>query len=321
MALKKIKNQTGNKPSLLTPNNDFPFSFGLYKFRFDGWLFVGLNLLVPLIALFTIRFTLGFDKTGQLIYIGLNLFCFVLSMVYFLYKDSKLFMKSGLFIFYALQIMNPLIMLTIGGLGLSLIKNDSPWRDVWTMGVQVATEIVIIIWAFRSTLDLKERVKNTFKNDLKKLLAIVAIGTIVIFGASFLYGLATKGTVLGGDSDNQNSLIGKLREPGLGIGVKITTLLLLAIFTIGVAPLAEELAIRHAWYIGCGNRTIAWLTSALFFALIHVSSGDVEHLLNYFIAGFILSTIFNLSKGNVTHSWLTHLSYNAIGYIAVVASL
>jgi membrane protease YdiL (CAAX protease family) len=70
------------------------------------------------------------------------------------------------------------------------------------------------------------------------------LGIIVLTGISLLYSFAVQNTVLGGESENQNSLIKGLKEGGLG--VKVTTLVLLALFTILIAPLMEELAARQA---------------------------------------------------------------------------
>lgn len=76
-------------------DRDVPFAFNLYQFRFSGILFLIVNLVIPTITLFTIRFTFGFGEngsgTGALVNILINLACFIFSMIYFIRKDSELF--------------------------------------------------------------------------------------------------------------------------------------------------------------------------------------------------------------------------------------
>jgi len=74
------------------------------------------------------------------------------------------------------------------------------------------------------------------------------------------------------------------------------------IFTVLIAPLYEELVYRNFFSMGIGNKIGAFFASAMTFALIHVSGGDIEHIVPYLIGGFFLSGIFTLMKGNVTYS-------------------
>jgi hypothetical protein len=74
-------------------------------------------LFIPLILLFTIRFTLGFENIGQIIYLISNFVCLTVSLIYFIRKDIQLFMKSGFFLFYAFQMLLPIVSIIFGGLG------------------------------------------------------------------------------------------------------------------------------------------------------------------------------------------------------------
>jgi len=79
-------------------------------------------------------------------------------------------------------------------------------------------------------------------------------------------------------------------------------LILNVMFTVLIAPLYEELVYRNFFSMGMGNKAAALVGSAITFALIHVSSGDMEHIVPYLIGSFFLSGIFTLMKGNVTYS-------------------
>lgn len=86
-----------------------------------------------------------------------------------------------------------------------------------------------------------------------------------------------------------------------------------------VAPLAEELACRHAWFIGSGSRYAAFFTAPIYFGYLHVQSGDVEHILTYVISGFVLTTIFNYNRGNVVYSWVVHAGFNFLVFALLLA--
>jgi hypothetical protein len=78
--------------------------------------------------------------------------------------------------------------------------------------------------------------------------------------------------------------------------------ILLFIYTVLVAPLYEELLYRHLYYLGSGKRIIGFFFSAFVFAMMHVQSGDLEHIFPYLIGGFGFSLVFNISRGNITYS-------------------
>ncbi|ATZ19003.1 CAAX amino terminal membrane bound protease [Williamsoniiplasma somnilux] len=306
-------------------NKNFEFLFKVYNPKTDGIIFLLTALIIPFTSLLIFRFAAGMgytdpgSQTDSYLTMGhmlVTLVSAIAGLIIFLQRDSKLFIKSGLIIFYLFEIV-PVLSALIGSFILSLIYGtdvkDSAVANIIGLWFQIIGEIFIIIWAIQKTTDLKERIISTFKNDWKRLLLITIIGIITIVGICiFLWNVLFTTE----KSNNQNQLESLLKSPNLAIRVSYT--LTLFVLTVLIAPLAEELTSRHAWYVGTGNRTVGWLTSALFFGMIHVSSGDIQNIGNYLIAGLILSSIFNISRGNVTYSWLVHAGYNLIALILIL---
>lgn len=309
----------------------YAFLFKIYNQKTDGIIFLITSLGIPLIALFLFRFvgqmgTVGVNPTTngylQMGYMMVSIISAVVGLIIFYLRDAKLLIKSGLIIFYLFQLI-PIGMSLLGSLILAVsFGEQSGTNEIAIMlglWFQIIGEIIVVIYAIFYVTDLKQRIITTFKTDWKRLLMIVTIGTIVMVGICiFAWGAIVKGTIFGQQSNNQDQLEKLLKSSNKLI--QVFYIISLFCLTILVAPITEELATRNAWYVGSGNRITAWLTSALFFAMIHVSTGDLENLLNYFIAGFILSSIFNLTRGNVTYSWLIHGGYNLTTLIIILAT-
>lgn len=298
-------------------DKNMPFAFDLYRFKIDGIVFLVTGLIVPFISLLLFRFVGGMNGSKgsewlPLVNLLIGIICSVVAIVYFYQKDSRLFIKSGLFIFYAFQILPSLVMLIFSPI-VGMVNNNKEILNLVSLWLQILAEVLILAFAMWWVTDLKDRIIMTFKKNWKMVLIVFAVGTIVMVGISLLFGWATKNTPLSGNSENQNSLTDLLNSESLAI--KILAVISLFALTILVAPLVEELAARQAWSIGVANRTIAWITSAIFFGMMHVSMGDVEHILDYFLAGLILSTIFNIGRGNVTYSWVAHAGSNLVALI------
>ncbi|PPE04163.1 CPBP family intramembrane glutamic endopeptidase [Williamsoniiplasma lucivorax] len=308
-------------------NEKYPFYFKLYNPANDGIIFIVTSLLIPLLSLFMFRF-IGGMSTNQIskednallstLHFLVLLVSALIGFIILLTKDRKLFIKSGLFIFYGFQLFVPLLGLVFGNFT-NLLNVNQDWNQIIFLWLQIIAELIVIIFAFKWTIDLKEKIISTFKKDWLKLLIITIIVTGLLIGiGSFLYNYLVQGTPLGGTSANQDELVKLIHHDD--VAIRVIYCISLFVLTILMAPLLEELASRHAWSVGCGNRTVAWITSALFFGMIHVSSGDVEHILGYILAGCFFATTFNLTRGNVTYTWIVHASNNAIAYMLLFIS-
>ncbi|ATZ16767.1 CAAX amino terminal membrane bound protease [Williamsoniiplasma luminosum] len=302
-------------------NTKYPFYFNLYNYKTNGIIFVITGLILPLISLIMFRFIGGMstpaidEKTNAQLVTYNFLVSFastIIGLVFLLIKDKALFFKSGLFIFYGFQLFVPLIGVLLSTF-VSLINFGSEWKNIIFLWFQIIAEIIVAIVALYWTTDLKTRIISTFKKDWLKILIVILVGIGLMIGIGQLYGFLVKGTALGEDSQNQSELIGLINNENPTI--RITYIISLFVLTILIAPLVEEMAMRHAVYVGCGNRTIALFVSALMFGMIHVNSGDVEHILSYVLSGLVFSTIFSVCRGNVTYTWLTHAGYNAFAFV------
>lgn len=300
------------------PDLEVPFNFKTYQFRREGIYFIGLNLVIPLLILLITSFALN---RGSLAFSTINLVttfvCLTLSFAYLNAKSSQKLIGSGLLIFYT-YILIPNLIAFIFSLIISLTKSDSQWMGVAQIWLQVVSEIIVIWLAFKLTTGLKKRFKLTLKSNWKRLLVILVCGVLVMWGLSTIYNLIFQHTPLAENSNNQNSLVDILEHPQSN-AIKIFYIFTLFIFSVIVAPLAEELACRHAWFIGSGNRYAAFLTAPIYFGYLHVQSGDVEHILTYVISGFVLTAIFNYNRGNVAYSWVVHAGFNFLGFALLLA--
>ncbi|AUF83810.1 CPBP family intramembrane metalloprotease [Mesoplasma syrphidae] len=325
-----------NKVQLPETNVDrqYGFLFKIYNPKTDGIIFIVTILLIPFISLFIFRFAFGMNPAVKDVNAWLpmaNQGVVILSALiggYVLYnRNTKLFVKTGLLTFYTFLLI-PFIVAMIGMMIISVIPtfvnvNEegtsqlNNWGTLLVTWFQIIGELVVIWIAFKSTTDLKSRVLETFKKNWRLLSITVAIGILIMVGIC-IFGYAAFASQIGlEESENQNTITGPLKDANSTFkGIYIFTLI---IFTVLAAPIAEELACRHAIFVGVGNRGIAIFISAFYFGIMHVSNGDIENLLNYLIAGFILAITFSISRGNVTYTWLVHMGYNFTALMLIVA--
>ncbi|WP_026389575.1 CPBP family intramembrane glutamic endopeptidase [[Acholeplasma] multilocale] len=307
------------------------FLFNVYNPKIEGAIFISTILIIPFISLLIFRFAFGMGKDGAEWLALLNQGIWIISGVvggFILYtRQPRLFMKSGLFIFYAFLII-PFISVLIGSMIIGMIPSLSYEDDngvkkltetatIVSTWFQILGEIIVIGMAFAFTIDLKERVIKTFKQNWKQLLIVVFVGSVIMIGICIFAYSAIAQALGAGQSQNQESLEGLLGSSNKT--VKIVYTITLFVLTVMMAPLAEELTARHAVFVGSGNRTVGLIVATLFFGMLHVSSGDVEQLPSYLIAGLILSTVFSISRGNITYNWLIHALYNFTALMMIIS--
>ncbi|WP_027063595.1 CPBP family intramembrane glutamic endopeptidase [Mesoplasma seiffertii] len=315
-------------------DREYGFLFKVYNPKTDGIIFISTILLIPFLSLLIFRFAFGMNPAVQDASSWLPMANQAVAIIsalvggYILYnRNSKLFVKSGLLIFYSFLII-PFITAMIGMMIISVIPvfitvNEegvsqlNNWGTLLGTWFQVIGQLIVVWMAFKYTTDLKSRVFETFKKNWKLLLVTVTVGILIMVGIC-LFGYQEIANQIGLEqSENQNSITDPLKDSSATFrGFYIFTLI---VFTVLAAPIVEELACRHAIFAGVGNRAIAMLVSACYFGIMHVSSGDIENLLNYLIAGIILAATFSVARGNVTYSWLIHMGYNFIVLMLIVA--
>lgn len=309
-------------------NQDYSYRFYLYSWKTEGMIFLTTALLIPFLFLFIFRFALKMSTDAsvignsylQLIYWAITLVSSTVGFYQFYQRDKQLFLRSGTFVFYCFILVPNLISFVIILIAsLAGVDNNSPIAPFLTIWTQILAEVLVLYLAFHYTTNLKNRILTTLKENWVMVLIVVIISAAVFFGlVQGAYQAIFKNTPLSLDnqSNNQQDLEDGL-ETGHPLVYRIFYAFSLFVLTILVAPLCEEIATRNAWFAGVGNKTLGLITTALFFGILHTQTGDVEHILNYVLAGLILGSIFLISRGNVTYNWLTHATYNLIVLIVM----
>lgn len=311
-------------------NDQYPYHFKLYDWKTDGMVFLTTALFIPFVFLFIFRFALGMSTDNPvieesyllLIYLAITLISALAGFYLFYQRDKQLFLKSGTFVFYCFILVPNAVSFVVTLIAaLAGMTNDSPvapFLGIWT---QILSELIVLWLAFKYTNGLKNRIITTIKENWLILLITVVISTGIFFAVvTELYQVIFKNTPLAlGESNNQNSL-----EDGLAnknnLVYRVFFAISLFVLTVLVAPITEEIATRNAWFAGVGNQTIGLITTALFFGMLHTQTGDVEHMLNYVLAGLLLGGVFLICRGNVTYDWLTHAAYNLIVLIIMLCN-
>ena len=305
-------------------NQDYSYRFYLYPWKTEGMIFLTTALLIPLLFLFIFRFAVKMSTSTpvidnsylQLIYWAITLGSATIGFYQFYHRDKQLFLQSGTFVFYCFILVPNLISFAVTLIAsLAGVDNNSPVAPFLTIWSQILAEVLVLFLAFRFTTNLKNRILTTLKENWLMVLIVVVISAGVLFGLTQgAYQAIFKNTPLSlnEQSKNQQGLENGL-ETGLHpLAYRIFYAFSLFVLTIVVAPLCEEIATRNAWFTGVGNKTLGLVTTALFFGILHTQTGDVEHILNYVLAGLILGSIFLVGRGNVTYDWLTHATYNLV---------
>lgn len=303
----------------------------------------------------------GSNDLSTLIYLVITIISNIIGCVIFWQRDKELFFKSGFFVFYAFTFITNLVSFVVGiilgfvvspvgpeGQGYDKNQQITQMVSIWSM---VIAELIVIWWAFNSTTHLMDRIKTTLKENWLQLLIVAILGAGILYAVTGpLYTVIFQGvksaapssgwwdsnmidpitglkgavshepiSIMTSASANQQALTNALKDGSTGY--KVAYAISLFVLTILVAPLTEELATRNAWFEGTGNKTIAWITTAIFFGMLHVQAGDVEHILTYVLAGAILGGVFCIARGNVTYDASTHIIYNLISYIILLVTM
>ncbi|ACU78268.1 conserved, caax amino protease family [synthetic Mycoplasma mycoides JCVI-syn1.0] len=304
----------------------YPFDFKFYKPKIEGMIILFSLVILPLVTViflnvFKKELNITDSRIGLIFQISSIVFTIIGGLIFWS-RNPVSFWKSGVGILFGFPIFLQLFAIFFSLLAnvFNVLKNNGVWTQIYNLLIQTVAEILIIIFAFNKISNLKNKVKQTLKEN-KKLLIPISIGFAVVafIVGNTLYSLIISQLNLNlGESENQKSLVSPFQNDGIG---KYIYMIIFIILTIFIAPLCEEIIARQALFTGVSNKVLSIITSSLYFGVLHISSGDVYNIFPYVIGGFFFSLAFSISKGNLTYSWFSHSIYNTISVVLIIASL
>ncbi|QVK02636.1 CPBP family intramembrane glutamic endopeptidase [Mycoplasma mycoides] len=304
----------------------YPFDFKFYKPKIEGMIILFSLVILPLVTViflnvFKKELNITDSRIGLIFQLSSIVFTIIGGLIFWS-RNPVSFWKSGVGILFGFPIFLQLFAIFFSLLAnvFNVLKNGSVWTQIYNLLIQTVAEILIIIFAFNKISNLKNKVKQTLKEN-KKLLIPISIGFAVVafIVGNTLYSLIISQLNLNlGESENQKSLVSPFQNDGIG---KYIYMIIFIILTIFIAPLCEEIIARQALFTGVSNKVLSIITSSLYFGVLHISSGDVYNIFPYVIGGFFFSLAFSFSKGNLTYSWFSHSIYNTISVVLIIASL
>lgn len=304
----------------------YPFDFKFYKPKIEGMIILFSLVILPLVTViflnvFKKELNITDSRIGLIFQISSIVFTIIGGLIFWS-RNPVSFWKSGVGILFGFPIFLQLFAIFFSLLAnvFNVLKNNGVWTQIYNLLIQTVAEILIIIFAFNKISNLKNKVKQTLKEN-KKLLIPISIGFAVVafIVGNTLYSLIISQLNLNlGKSENQKSLVSPFQNDGIG---KYIYMIIFIILTIFIAPLCEEIIARQALFTGVSNKVLSIITSSLYFGVLHISSGDVYNIFPYVIGGFFFSLAFSISKGNLTYSWFSHSIYNTISVVLIIASL
>ncbi|QVK01794.1 CPBP family intramembrane metalloprotease [Mycoplasma mycoides subsp. capri] len=304
----------------------YPFDFKFYKPKIEGMIILFSLVILPLVTviflnIFKKELNITDSRIGLIFQLSSIVFTIIGGLIFWS-RNPVSFWKSGVGILFGFPIFLQLFAIFFSLLAnvFNVLKNGGVWTQIYNLLIQTVAEILIIIFAFNKISNLKNKVKQTLKEN-KKLLIPISMGFAVVafIVGNTLYSLIISQLNLNlGESENQKSLVSPFQNDGIG---KYIYMIIFIILTIFIAPLCEEIIARQALFTGVSNKVLSIITSSLYFGVLHISSGDVYNIFPYVIGGFFFSLAFSLSKGNLTYSWFSHSIYNTISVVLIIASL
>ncbi|QQY78049.1 CPBP family intramembrane metalloprotease [Mycoplasma mycoides subsp. capri] len=304
----------------------YPFDFKFYKPKIEGMIILFSLVILPLVTViflnvFKKELNITDSRIGLIFQLSSIVFTIIGGLIFWS-RNPVSFWKSGVGILFGFPIFLQLFAIFFNLLAnvFNVLKSGGVWTQIYNLLIQTIAEILIIIFAFNKISNLKNKVKQTLKEN-KKLLIPISIGFAVVafIVGNTLYSLIISQLNLNlGESENQKSLVSPFQNDGIG---KYIYMIIFIVLTIFIAPLCEEIIARQALFTGVSNKVLSIITSSLYFGVLHISSGDVYNIFPYVIGGFFFSLAFSFSKGNLTYSWFSHSIYNTISVVLIIASL
>ncbi|WFQ91594.1 hypothetical protein MFERI14815_00190 [Mycoplasma feriruminatoris] len=304
----------------------FPFDFKFYKPKIEGMIILFSLVVLPLITViflnvFKKQLNLSDDRIGLIFQLSSIVFTITGGLIFWT-RNPLSFWKSGVGILFAFPIFLQLfgIFFALLANSFNVLKGNGIWSNVYNSLIQIIAEILVIIFAFKKIENLKNKVKQTLKENKRFLIPVALVFALIAFiVGNTLYGIIVSKLGLNlGESENQKGLVSPFQSEGIG---KYVYMVLFIVLTVFVAPLCEEIIARQALFTGVSNKFLSIITSSLYFGILHISSGDVYNMTPYVLGGFFFSLAFSFSKGNLTYSWFSHSIYNSITVVILIANL
>lgn len=310
-------------------NSDYEYDFNIQNYKLEGLISLFTILIIPLISSIILTFIFNMNGTSNwtnVTQMGITVICAAIGFFIIYQRSNKHFWSDGLANVY-LFVFVP-VGFTLGGtiVVASLIGNGDKEKlnvvsQFTTIICQGISEVIIITFALIKNKVLLARIKKTFCDNWKMIILVCSIAFLVLFLLStiiFNYGW----NQLFPDkenSQNQSQLVELIHSKNTTI--KIAYIFVLFIFSVIIAPLCEEISCRDSVYTNSGNMWLGLCYSSIFFGFLHFgSTGDFINSPSYLSAGFVLSFLFIICRGNMTYTWITHMLYNLVAFVLTIIS-
>lgn len=240
---------------------------------------------------------------------------------------STKYTKADSGFMFVLALIAPyILMLAIELIVTIFFSQTAFYADVWTNEVfnkykssvvcQLSLILAFLVYNKLKKINFVKACQIKKSLDIKKLLLVIVIGLVALFGFNYFSGVFLKFLEFLGY--NVSNTTGATFGFDKGIGM-----LFLSIFTTALLPaIAEELCMRGVVYNGLKQNSskMAILLSALIFMILHLS---LEQSIYQFLLGVGLALIVYYT-GNIVYSIVLHFVNNAtvliFNYFAPTAS-
>ncbi len=162
-----------------------------------------------------------------------------------------------------------------------------------------------LIYIFLEVLitDLKDFFKHFFKN-----ISLIVYGYFILIIFSNVAQMILN--LLNSEPAQNQATIEQILSGGY--------ILPMAIMTVILAPICEELIFRKSIYSFFKNDTISLWVSSLTFGLIHVLQGDFINIISYASSGLAFGIVYNKSNRNIFVTILLHSLSNLLSLMVLL---
>jgi membrane protease YdiL (CAAX protease family) len=191
-----------------------------------------------------------------------------------------------------------------------------------TLGADVATVTTIVIWLSTRHPTWVQVLGFPAKGRRVKEVAIaIGMGPVVYTGAALVAAVVLS-VLLGAISGRDATTPEQIDAQSLSAGAKVFTVLVAVV----VAPIAEELVFRGIIFRSLRDHRGFWIgavVSSLLFGLVHFVPAPWQDTVllqcTMVFTGLALAAIYEW-RGNVLSCIVTHMSFNTIGIILILAA-
>lgn len=292
-----------------------PLNFKIFDWRKIGFVFLLTSIFVPILidALFAIIYSNKAESPSiNSLRLLLRLAIIIIPGIII---GSKVgfgrSLKSGGAAFYIYVITQNVIGFFLGGIVVALFKGLSADTNNLILAIlNIIADLLPLIFILLFCDYFIHKWKLIWKFNRKRFLIFtpLAIAFAILMNLAFGY---LQGLISPGESANQQTINNIMNT--------WYNTLLIGILTIIIAPLVEEMAMRHGIFTLSGNPMLGWIASCLFFAELHISSSNNwSHIIAYLGGGLALTTIFVVFQYNVYISILAHAGMNSAAFIMIL---